>query len=99
MSKQLIHKMNNRARRRGRIRSVVSGTAQRPRLSVYVSNMHITAQLIDDTTHKTIGYATTVGQKAASGTMSQKAEWVGNEIAARAKTAKVKSVVFDRGGK
>lgn len=99
MSKQLAHKLHNRAQRKGRIRSVVSGTAQRPRLSVYVSNMHITAQLIDDTAHKTLGYATTVGQKAAKGTMTEKATWVGEQIAAQAKTAKVKNVVFDRGGK
>lgn len=99
MSKNLIHKIEMRNRRKGRIRAVVSGTAIRPRLSVYVSNLHITAQLIDDTTHKTLGYATTVGNKAAIGTMSEKAVTIGTEIAAAAKTAKVKAVVFDRGGK
>ena len=98
MSKQLIHKLNNRARRRGRIRSVVSGSAERPRLSVYVSNMHITAQLIDDTSHKTLGYATTVGKKT-EGTMTQKATSIGEQIAKHAKDAKLKSVTFDRGGK
>jgi large subunit ribosomal protein L18 len=99
MSKALIHKQEMRARRRGRIRSVVSGTATRPRLSVYVSNLHITAQLIDDTTHKTLGYATTVGNKTAKGSMTEKATLIGNEIAANAKAAKIKAVVFDRGGK
>jgi large subunit ribosomal protein L18 len=99
MSKQLIHKLHNRAQRKGRIRSVVSGTAKRPRLSIYISNMHITAQLIDDTTHKTLGYVTTVGQKSLKGTMTDKAIWVGTEIATQAKTGKIKSVVFDRGGK
>ncbi len=99
MSKQLAHKLHNRAQRKGRIRSVVSGTAVRPRLSVYVSNMHITAQLIDDTSDKTLGYATTVGQKTPKGTMTDKAVWVGNEIAAQAKTSKIKTIVFDRGGK
>jgi len=99
MSKQLAHKLNNRARRQGRIRSVVSGTAKRPRLSVFISNLHVTAQLIDDTTHKSLGYVTTVGQKAAKGTMTEKATWVGTEIAAQAKAAKIKTVVFDRGGK
>lgn len=99
MSKQLIHKLNNRAQRKGRIRSVVSGTPERPRLSVFVSNLHVTAQLIDDTTHKTIGYATTVGQKSVKGNMSEKAAWVGEEIAKQAKSAKIKSVAFDRGGK
>lgn len=99
MSKQLIHKLNNRAQRKGRIRSVVSGTTERPRLSVYISNLHVTAQLIDDTTHKTLGYATTVGQKSLKGSMTEKAAWVGEEIAKQAKTAKVKAVAFDRGGK
>ena len=99
MSKQLIHKQKNRLQRKGRIRSVVSGTAKRPRLSVYVSNLHITAQLIDDTTHKTLGHVTTGGQKSLKGTMTDKAEWVGTEIAKVAKAAKVKTVVFDRGGK
>lgn len=99
MSKQLIHKQRNRDQRKGRIRAVVSGTAKRPRLSVYVSNLHITAQLIDDESGKTLGYATTVGQKAASGNMTAKAVWVGEEIAKQAKAAKLKAVVFDRGGK
>lgn len=99
MSKQLAHKLHNRAQRKGRIRSIVSGTTARPRLSVYISNMHITAQLIDDTAHQTLGYVTTVGQKSLPGTMTEKAAWVGNEIAVKAKAAKIKTVVFDRGGK
>jgi large subunit ribosomal protein L18 len=99
MSKQLAHKLHNRAQRKGRVRSIVSGTAKRPRLSVYISNMHVTAQLIDDTTHQSLGYITTVGQKSVKGTMTEKAAWVGTEIANKAKTAKIKTVVFDRGGK
>lgn len=99
MSKQLIHKIQKRVQRKGRIRSIITGTAERPRLSVYVSNLNITAQLIDDVNHKTIGYVTTVGQKTLKGSMTEKAVWVGTEIASKAKTAKVKTVVFDRGGK
>lgn len=99
MSKQLAHKLHNRAHRRARIRSVVSGTAERPRLRVSVSNLHVTAQLIDDTTGKTLVYVTTVGQKSLKGTMTEKAAWAGAEIAAAAKTKKIKAVVFDRGGK
>lgn len=95
----LAHKLHNRNQRKQRIRSVISGTAKRPRLSVYVSNTNITAQLIDDTTGKTLGYVTTVGQKSLKGSMSQKAEWAGAEIAKQAQAAKLKSVVFDRGGK
>lgn len=96
---KLAHKLHNRRQRKQRIRSVVSGTSERPRLSVYVSNTHVTAQLIDDSTGKTVGYVSTVGQKSSIGSMSQKAEWAGAEIAKQAKAAKVKTVVFDRGGK
>jgi large subunit ribosomal protein L18 len=95
----LAHKLHNRAQRKNRIRSVISGTTERPRLSIHVSNLHITAQVVDDTTGKTLAAVSTVGQKAATGTMTEKAAWVGTEIAKKAKTAKVKAVVFDRGGK
>jgi large subunit ribosomal protein L18 len=99
MSKQLIHKLQNRARRHGRVRTIVHGTAKRPRLSVSISNLHVTAQLIDDDSGKSLAYVTTVGQKGLKGTMTEKAAWVGTEIAQKAKTAKLKAVVFDRGGK
>ncbi len=99
MSKQLIHKLQKKTQRKGRIRSVVSGTAERPRLNVHISNLHVTAQLIDDVNHKTVGYVTTVGQKTLKGTMTEKAAWVGTEIGTQAKAAKIKTVVFDRGGK
>lgn len=99
MSKQLAHKIHNRNQRKARIRSVVTGTAQRPRLTIHISNLHISAQLIDDTSHKTLAYSTTVGNKAAKGTMTEKASVIGTDIATKAKAAKIKAVVFDRGGK
>ncbi|GAC1386734.1 MAG: 50S ribosomal protein L18 [Candidatus Saccharimonadales bacterium] len=95
----LTHKLQNLARRKRRVRSTVSGTSERPRLSIHVSNTHITAQIIDDTKHTTLAYATTVGQKSATGTMTARAEWVGHDIAKKAKTAKITKVVFDRGGR
>lgn len=98
MSK-IAQKLQNRKQRKGRVRAIVSGTATRPRLSVSVTNLHVSAQLIDDTVHKTIAHVTTVGNKAVTGTMTDKAVWVGEEIAKQAKTAKVKAVVFDRNGK
>lgn len=94
----LQKKLHNRSQRQGRIRAVVSGTPERPRLHVFISNQHISAQIIDDTTHKTLATATTVGQKA-TGTMTEKAAAIGTEIATKAKKAKITMVVFDRGGK
>lgn len=95
---ELLHKLRNQWQRKHRVRATVSGTTERPRLSVHISNKHITAQVIDDTTHKTVAYVSTVGTKAAKGTMTERAVWVGEEIAKKAKAAKVKAVVFDRGG-
>jgi large subunit ribosomal protein L18 len=80
------------------VRTIVKGTAERPRLSVFISNLHVTAQIIDDSTGKTLAYATTVG-KEASGNKTQRAEQVGKDIAAKAKKAKVKAVAFDRGSR
>lgn len=95
----LQHKLHNRSLRKNRIRSQVKGSENIPRLSVFISNLHITAQLINDVNHKTLAYATTVGNKSVKGTMTEKAVWVGTEIAKQAQKAKIKQVVFDRGGK
>lgn len=95
----LAHKLHNAWQRKHRVRATVTGTSERPRLSVFVSNKHITAQVIDDTQHKTIAYASTVSSKAAKGTMTERAAWVGEEVAKKAKAAKVKTVVFDRGSR
>lgn len=94
----LLHKLRKQWQRKHRVRATVSGTAERPRLSVHISNKHITAQVIDDESGKTLAYATTVGAKAAKGTMKERAAWVGQEVAKKAIAAKVKKVVFDRGG-
>lgn len=83
-------------RRQLRTRARLHGTAERPRLSVHFSNLHITAQLIDDDKQATLAYATTVGAKT-SGTLSKKAMVVGEQIAKKAQAAKVKRVIFDRG--
>ena len=96
---KLAHKIQNKQQRKRRIRSVVTGTAKRPRLSVHVSNLNVSAQLINDVEHKTVAQVTTVGQKSVKGTMTEKAAWVGEEVAKQAKAAKIKHVVFDRGGK
>ncbi len=84
--------------RANRTRAKIHGTSERPRLSVHFSNLHITAQIIDDDKKTTLAYATTVGSKI-TGTKTEKAAKIGEEIAKKAKAAKVKKVVFDRGSK
>lgn len=96
---RLSLKQKNHLMRKQRVRANVSGTETRPRLSVHVSNQHITAQLIDDTKHKTIAYVSSIGQKTLSNNLSEKAVWTGAEIANKAKTLKIKQVVFDRNGR
>ena len=81
-----------------RTRAKIHGTAERPRLSVHISNMHITAQIINDDDSKTLAYATTIGSKL-TGNRTEKAAAIGKEIATKAKKANIKSVVFDRGAK
>ena len=88
----------NKIFRAKRTRAKIHGTADRPRLSVFISNQHIVAQIIDDDTGKTLVYATTVGSKL-TGTKTEKAAKIGEEIAKKAKTKKIKKVVFDRGAK
>lgn len=97
-SEQELKRINAR-RRRNRVRTVVQGTGSQPRLSVHISNTHISAQLIDDSVGTTLAYASTVGNKTTAGNMTQKAEFVGKAIAAKAAKAKVKKVVLDRGSR
>ena len=95
---RLTHKTQNAARRSNRVRARLTGIAERPRLSVHISNLHVSAQIIDDSTGKTLSYATTVGRKL-EGNMSAKAATIGEEIAEKALKAKISKVVFDRGSK
>src|SRR3990167_10580956 len=94
----LAKKLLNQSLRKARVRSKVDGTDARPRLSVTISNMHVSAQLIDDAAGKTLVSATTVGKKV-TGTKTEKAAAIGAEIAKKAIKAKVKTVVFDRNGR
>lgn len=94
----LDKKILNRSLRAARVRAKVSGTTERPRLSVTISNRHVSAQLIDDTRHHTVVAATTVGTKQ-TGTLKEQAAWVGTELAKKAKKAKITTVVFDRNGR
>ncbi len=98
MSKALALKKQNLALRKGRVRAKISGTAERPRLTVAISNLHVSAQIIDDVAQKTLVSATTVGSKA-KGTKTELAAKIGAEIAKKAKKAKINTVVFDRNGR
>lgn len=94
----LVKKSLNKSLRKARVRAKVSGTTDRPRLSVTISNKHISAQVIDDTKGHTLASATTVGSKQ-TGSLSEQAVFVGTEIAKKAKKAKVSKVVLDRNGR
>lgn len=92
------------ARRHRRVRFRVSGTAEKPRLSVFRSLKHVTAQLIDDTSGKTLAYAqdTDGADKFEKGELKgkvAKAYATGRLLAERARKAGVTQVVFDRGGR
>ncbi|KKU44174.1 MAG: 50S ribosomal protein L18 [Berkelbacteria bacterium GW2011_GWA2_46_7] len=87
--------MNNRQRTRRKIRQTVIGTATRPRLAVFRSLTNLSAQIINDSTGKTLVSASSIKEK---GTRTNKAKFVGGQIAKNAKEAKIKSVVFDRSG-
>lgn len=87
--------MKNREKIHAVIRHKLSGTASRPRLSVYRSLNNVFAQLIDDQSGKTLVGATSL---KAKGSLREKAKVVGAEIAKKAKEKKIISAVFDRGG-
>ena len=72
--------------RANRTRAKIHGTAERPRLSVNISNMHVIAQIIDDDKGATLAYATTIGSKQ-KGSKSELAAYIGAEIAKKAKKA------------
>lgn len=92
-----LQKRAHREKRRRRVRRKLSGTAGRPRLSVYRSNVNIYAQLIDDDAARTLAAADSreVGEAENRKDAARK---VGELIARKAKEAGIETVVFDRGG-
>jgi len=93
----MLSKLLKRIRRHARVRSQISGTAGKPRLAVFRSNSNIYAQLIDDTTWKTIVSASDLKMKK-NGTKVDMSKKVWEEIAKQAVKNKITEVVFDRGG-
>jgi len=88
-----------RAKVRRRIRKKVSGTPERPRLAVHISNQNVYAQLIDDVNGRTLAAASTLDKSlGVSGSTCESAAKVGQAVAERARKADVDTAVFDRGG-
>jgi large subunit ribosomal protein L18 len=87
-----------RLRRRRRVRARVTGTAERPRLSVYRSNKGVFAQLIDDRQGHTLAAVNWIEPDLKSLTASAQATKAGELLAERAKAAGIETCVFDRGG-
>ena len=92
------HKVVALERRRKRVRKKLSGTAERPRLTVRRSLKHIYAQVIDDTTGRTLASASSVALKISGGNIASAKE-VGKSLAEAAIKNNVKSVQFDRNGR
>jgi len=93
-----VSKNTVRVRKHDRVRAKISGTASCPRLVVFRSNKHIEAQIIDDVKGVTLASASSVSMKLENGSNIEAAKKVGAAVAEAAKAAKIKEVVFDRGG-
>lgn len=98
MKSSILQKRNNLARRAHRTRTRVRGTSARPRLSVFRSLKHISAQMINDETGRTLCSASDMKMDKKGLKPVEVATKVGDELALKAKAAGVTTVVFDRGG-
>jgi large subunit ribosomal protein L18 len=94
----VLSKRQSRLRRRRRVRARITGTAERPRLSVYRSNRGVFAQLIDDGKGHTVAAVNWIEPELRKLTASDQAKRAGELLAERAKKAGVETCVFDRGG-
>ncbi len=98
---KLESKTEYRKRRHQRLRKKVMGTAERPRMSVFVSNLHMYVQFIDDVAERTMAAVSTAGKTpagAAAGQGAERAKELGRMAAQIAKEKGINEVVFDRGG-
>jgi large subunit ribosomal protein L18 len=87
-----------RVARHGRLRKRLDGTTERPRLAVFRSLKHISAQIIDDSTGVTLVAASSHEKGLKATGNAEGAKLIGSELAKRAKEKGIKAVVFDRGG-
>jgi large subunit ribosomal protein L18 len=95
---KIVDKNKERIRRHKRVRKVVSGTPDCPRLNVFRSNKHIYAQVVDDTKGQTICASSSLELKLEHGGNIDAAKKVGLDIAEKCKAANIDAVRFDRGG-
>ncbi|MBI2063848.1 MAG: 50S ribosomal protein L18 [Candidatus Yanofskybacteria bacterium] len=95
-----VSKFQHRNKRHARVRAKIKGTASIPRVSVFRSNLHIFAQIIDDATGKTLvsNDIKSVKKTTAKGTKIEKASVIGETLAKKAQETGINKVVFDRGG-
>ena len=91
-------RLEGRTRRHERVREKIRGSAGRPRLAVFRSITHISAQLIDDDAGRTLVAASSVTTKDAKGNKTERAKAVGAVLGERAKAKGIGEAVFDRGG-
>jgi large subunit ribosomal protein L18 len=94
----VVTKPQQRLKRRRRVRAKVTGTAERPRISVFRSNRGIHAQLVDDLAGHTLAAVSWTESDLRSLKPLEQAEQAGRALAERAKAAGVEAAVFDRGG-
>jgi large subunit ribosomal protein L18 len=94
----VITKDNRRLKRRRRVRAKISGTAARPRISVFRSNNGLSAQLIDDVAGTTLAAVNWFEPELSSLAKDERTKRAGEALAERAKAAGVTEAVFDRGG-
>jgi large subunit ribosomal protein L18 len=94
----VLTKGDRRLKRRRRVRAKVSGTAQRPRISVFRSNQGLSAQLIDDASGRTLVAVNWFEPDLRSLAKPERTKRAGEALAERAKAAGVSEAVFDRGG-
>jgi large subunit ribosomal protein L18 len=94
----VVTKSQARLKRRRRVRAKVSGSPERPRISVFRSNRGIQAQLVDDLAGRTLAHVSWTEQDLRALKPMEQAERAGRVLAERAQAAGVKTAVFDRGG-
>jgi large subunit ribosomal protein L18 len=94
----VLTKGDRRLKRRRRVRAKVSGTAQRPRISVFRSNLGLSAQLVDDAAGRTLAAVNWYEPELRKLAKPERTKRAGETLAERAKAAGVSQAVFDRGG-